>query len=49
MSNDELQQEWRNLAEQASKEMDATILLHFVTELNHLLEHDEQGGHTPKD
>jgi hypothetical protein len=48
MSSDEHQAEWRNLAEQASKEMDATKLLHFVTELDHLLEHDGLGGQLRK-
>jgi hypothetical protein len=36
------QAEWMNLAELASKEMDATKLLAVLTELNHRLEHGER-------
>ncbi len=55
MSHDESQPEWKDLAEQASQEMDTAKLLFLVTELNRVLEHGEQeaqkrrSGHTPQD
>jgi hypothetical protein len=49
MSSDVYEAEWKNLAEQASREMDGSKLLDLVTELNWVLERGERkAGRRPK-
>jgi hypothetical protein len=47
-------QDWRHLAEQASREMDPDKLMSLVNELNQVLEQNEKeaeqrSGYTPQD